>query len=381
MNRREKGRIYRSRLVSRIFGRYLLAMLGVVLASLILWGLAQWLAQRRVWQEEEWIYRTFSSITNRMILLGVMCLAGWAAVSAAFLARPFRYLDQIIAAAQALASPSEQAVALHPDLREVQDEMNLIRERSLRHAYLAREAEQRKNDLILYLAHDLKTPLTSVIGYLTLLRDEPDLAPQTRARYTAIAWDKAQRLEALVDEFFEITRFSLSHMPLEKERVNLSRLLEQVASEFEPAMADKGLSWRLSIPPGLTVLGDGDKLARVFDNLARNAVSYAYPQSPLSLSARGEGNQVTVSLSNQGKTIPQDKLQRIFQQFFRLDGARSSSTGGAGLGLAIAKEIVEQHGGRIRAASRSETVTFTVTLPAPPPPDGSGPASGEAAGA
>ena len=90
---------------------------------------------------------------------------------------------------------------------------------------------------------------------------------------------------------------------------------------------------------------------------------------------------MTVSLSNQGKTIPQDKLQRIFQQFFRLDGARSSSTGGAGLGLAIAKEIVEQHGGRIRAASRSETVTFTVTLPAPPPPDGSGPASGEAAGA
>ena len=147
----------------------------------------------------------------------------------------------------------------------------------MRSAMHAREAEQRKNDLIVYLAHDLKTPLTSIIGYLTLLRDEPELSPAMRAKYTGIALDKAERLETLINEFFEITRFSLTHLTLQREEVNLTRMLEQVTFEFQPVLAEMDLVWDLSLPPDVVVVCDPDKLERVFDNLLRNANNYSYP--------------------------------------------------------------------------------------------------------
>lgn len=224
-------------------------------------------------------------------------------------------------------------------------------------------AEQRKNDLIVYLAHDLKTPLTSVIGYLTLLREEPQISQELRCRYTNIALEKAERLEELINEFFDITRFNLTTLILDKERIYFSRMLEQLASEFCPILAERELVWKLEIAPDITLVGDVDKLARAFDNLIRNAVNYSYTGTEISLYAQSEGNQVKVILKNQGKTIPQDKLEHIFEQFYRVDASRSSVTGGAGLGLAIAKEIVELHGGTITAASANENTIFIVILP------------------
>ena len=141
------------------------------------------------------------------------------AISYHFLGKPLRYLDEIVSAAKLLAQPHDEMVRLPGALKDIEDDMNLAKQRALREAAAAKEAEQRKNDLIVYLAHDLKTPLTSVIGYLTLLRDEPQLSPEMRARYTNIALEKALRLEDLTNEFFEITRFNLSHMELEKAPV------------------------------------------------------------------------------------------------------------------------------------------------------------------
>lgn len=217
----------------------------------------------------------------------------------------------------------------------------------------------------MYLAHDLKTPLTSVIGYLTLIRDEPQISPKLRERYTGIALDKAQRLEELINEFFDITRFNLTTLVLEPERRNLSRMLEQIIDEFRPVLAEKELSVRTSIAPDVEILCDPDKLERVFDNLIRNAVSYSYERTEIYFSmVKQIEDRVEISIWNRGKTIPQEKLEHIFEQFFRLDSSRSTATGGAGLGLAIAKEIVELHGGTIRAESAKESVVFTVVLPA-----------------
>ena len=293
------------------------------------------------------------------VLAGAMCIAiVWALLRAAT-----GYVDVLVDAASALAEPGEEPVRLPEMLSDAQAQLELARERSLRTAMFAREAEQRKNDLVVYLAHDLKTPLTSVIGYLTLLRDEPDLPAELRARYTGIALDKAERLESLINEFFDITRFSLTTLTLEKERVNLSRMVEQIASEFDPVLGEKDLTWELDVAPGVEILCDADKLARVFDNLIRNAVNYSYPHTQIALSLRVEGDRAVVQVQNHGRTIPPEKLGRIFEQFFRLDSSRGTATGGAGLGLAIAREIVQAHGGSITAESADEQILFTVSLP------------------
>ena len=140
-------------------------------------------------------------------------------------------------------------------------------------------------------------------------------------------------------------------------------MLEQTVSEFYPVFSEKNLTCKAKIQTNVEFLCDPDKLARVFDNLFRNAVNYSYPNSEIRLAMTAENSSVTVTVSNRGKTVPKEKLDRIFEQFFRLDSSRSSGTGGAGLGLAIAKEIVNLHGGKITAESENESITFTVMLP------------------
>ena len=296
---------------------------------------------------------------------GLSVLAGWLVISYRFLSRPLRYLEELTAAAEQLSRPTEEPIVLPEAMSAAAAQLNRFREQALRNAMAAREAEQRKNDLVVYLAHDLKTPLTSVIGYLTLLRDEPDLSPALRARYTGVALDKAERLEDLINEFFDITRFNLTHLELEKFPVDLSRMLQQVAGEFQPQFAERDLTCRLALPAALPYSCDPDKLARVFDNLLRNACHYSTPGTEVGIAAAVEENGVVLTFTNTGITIPPEKLGRIFEQFFRLDSSRATRTGGAGLGLAIAREIVELHGGSISAQSQDGATTFTVRLPFP----------------
>lgn len=275
-----------------------------------------------------------------------------------------KYFSEINRGIDALVTENAGDVILSQELAATERKINSIKHTLEKRKSDALLAEQRKNDLIVYLAHDLKTPLTSVIGYLTLLRDEPQISQELRCRYTEIALDKAERLEELINEFFDITRFNLTALTLETERLHLSRMLEQLASEFHPILAERELRWSLNIAPDIMLVGDADKLARAFDNLIRNAVNYSYAGTEISLYAQTEADMVKIMIKNSGKTIPPDKLSHIFEQFYRADAARSSATGGAGLGLAIAKEIVELHGGAITAASANECTIFIVTLPA-----------------
>lgn len=344
--------------------QYVIALIGFTLLFVGAVALCAYICYQLEWYPEEPLYQLLNFIRNNIeVVCAVLILLGWVMITYFFIRRPLNYIDEITDAAKRLASPSEDEIKLDRALYEMQYELNTVREKALRNAELAREAEKRKNDLIVYLAHDLKTPLTSVIGYLTLLNDEPDISPETRARYTGIALDKAERLEQLINEFFDITRFSLTTLVLEPERINLSLMLEQTVSEFYPVFAEKSLACKADIQPNTELLCDPDKLARVFDNLLRNAVNYSYPNSEIRLSMTADNGEVTIVLSNRGKTVPKEKLDRIFEQFFRLDSSRSSGTGGAGLGLAISKEIVELHGGKIFAESENESIIFTVILP------------------
>ncbi len=225
-----------------------------------------------------------------------------------------------------------------------------------------RFAEQQKNDLIVYLAHDLKTPLTSVIGYLSLLEESPELPAEHRAKYVGIALDKAYRLEQLINEFFEITRLNLQSVPLQKSNTDLSVLLLQIISEFYPMSEAKGMTVNCNIAPGIKIYGDADKLARVFDNLLRNAVNYGYENTPIDITAVTDKGSVIIRVRNRSDEIPKEKLEHIFDKFVRLDSSRHSETGGAGLGLAIAKQIVELHEGSISVISQSGYTDFIVSL-------------------
>lgn len=225
------------------------------------------------------------------------------------------------------------------------------------------QAEQQKNDLVVYLAHDLKTPLTSVVGYLTLLEEAPDLPPEQKAKYIGIALDKAYRLEQLINEFFDITRMNYQKVTAYKAPVNLTILLVQIINEFFPMMEEKNITAVQEIEPELVISADADKLARVFDNLFRNAVNYSHTGTELVCSARKGNGCILVNIKNTGDHIPKEKLEHIFDKFYRLDSSRQSSTGGAGLGLAIAKQIVELHDGTIEAVCNDGVTEFRMVLP------------------
>lgn len=359
----KKGNTRSRRRSLRIWGGYLLVLMAWVVAVMALAFLGFIICASITWQPSP-LHDILNWVRDYIVLVCIVTvLAGWVVISFYFISKPIKQLDVVANAAGQLSRPSEEPIQLPDSLEDISIQLNLAREQALRDARAAREVEQRKNDLIVYLAHDLKTPLTSVIGYLTLLRDEPQISPEIRARYTGIALEKAERLEDLINEFFDITRFNLSHLELERQSVNLTRMLEQVASEFRPIFAESGLSCSLDLPPKLHYSCDPDKLARVFDNLLRNASYYSLPDSTVEIAGRIEAGKIVLTFSNAGKNIPQEKLDRIFEQFFRLDSSRATRTGGAGLGLAIAKEIVELHGGTIRADSTEDRITFTICLP------------------
>ena len=228
---------------------------------------------------------------------------------------------------------------------------------------LASQAESKKNDLVMYLAHDLKTPLTSVIGYLSLLDECPELPVSQKEKYTGIALEKAYRLEQLINEFFEITRFDLNEITLQNNRIDLGLMLSQMAEEFYPMFKAKNLSCETDIREKIVMFADADKIARVFDNLLKNAVSYSYENSVILVGARIKNGYVIIKFRNRCDEIPKENLDRLFEKFYRLDSSRASSTGGSGLGLAISKQIVELHGGVIRAKSSPEHTDFVVILP------------------
>ncbi len=274
-----------------------------------------------------------------------------------------RWMEQLRRSIRQVASHPERPLDLPKELLPLRDDLDALRRQVEGQAEAVKENEQRRQDLIAFLAHDLKTPLTSVVGYLTLLKDDPGLTHEQRAKFTGIALDKARRLEELLGEFFDISRMDLDSGPEEHSPIQLSMLLEQLADEFYPLFAEKELQCAVEIEHHLMVLGDPDKLARVFDNVLRNAVSYSIPGGQVYIQAQKADGQAQVTIRNEGLEIPEGELANIFRKFYRLDAARSSRTGGAGLGLAIAKEIVERHGGGIRAESNGRLTSFTITLP------------------
>ncbi len=257
----------------------------------------------------------------------------------------------------------EEIPQLNDEYVEIQNELEKIKLTNQKNQDALIQETQRTKDLVTFLAHDLRTPLASVIGYLNLLIDSPEISIETRAKYLGIALDKAYRLEYLIDEFFDITRFNFQNIVLDYTTFDLSLMLQQLSEEFYPLLQKKSQSLVIDIPEKCFIDGDSTKLVRVFNNLLKNASAYGFEGTPIKMSIDIIEEELQIIVTNQGYTIPPEKLMVIFDKFYRLDSARSTNSGGAGLGLAIAKEIVEAHEGIIKATSEDSITEFRVMLP------------------
>lgn len=262
---------------------------------------------------------------------------------------------------QILHDPSQE-IQLSSDMIELENRFNHLRINLIQNQNKAKEEQQKKDDLIMYMAHDLKNPLTSTIGYLNLLAEEKEISSTLREKYIKIALDKSLRVEELINQFFEITRYNLSDIPLQKSNIDLSLLLDQLIEEYYPLSQEKHLTIDFDKPASCIYYGDGDRLARAFGNLMKNAIHYSYENTVISIQLIEEEQKIKLSFSNHTKPLQKYQLDHIFDKFYRADSSRSSSTGGTGLGLAITKEIITLHSGDIKVINHDDKITFLITL-------------------
>lgn len=226
-----------------------------------------------------------------------------------------------------------------------------------------REAEKTKNELITNVAHDLRTPLTSIIGYLELLSGPVKLDPEMQKKYIDITYTKAKRLQKLIEDLFGFTKLNYGKISMRVSKVDIIKLLSQLLEEFYPNFMEKNLAYELqSNVPAKVITADGNLLARLFDNLINNAIKYGVDGKRILVKVHATDTIVTVSVTNYGRVIPKDELPLLFEKFYRVEQSRSTNTGGTGLGLAIAKNIVDMHGGTIGVTSDLNGTVFTVKL-------------------
>jgi signal transduction histidine kinase len=249
------------------------------------------------------------------------------------------------------------------ELAKVADSINHMAAELYRSIIEERNAEKSKNDLITGVSHDLRTPLTSILGFLEVIdRDRYQDEVELR-HYVSIAYDKALTLKKLIDDLFEYTRIN-NGMPLNTAALDLVGLIRQLSEELKPQFDLTGMTCRIHADfEALQIAADGNLLVRSFENLLSNALQYGKAGRFVDINIQLLDKEVIVSITNYGEPIPQRDLPFIFDRFYRTERSRSRVTGGTGLGLAIVKSIIEMHGGRISADSSKERTQFTTRLP------------------
>ena len=284
-------------------------------------------------------------VYNRDIVVYVYIGIVLAVIIYKFISKYVNSINEVYNSLDLILKENNETIKLPSEVNEFTEKLNDI-----------------KNDLIMYMAHDLKTPLTSIIGYLTLLNDEKNISKELQEKYLKIALDKSLRVEELTNQFFDITRYNLHSMPINKTELNITYLLKQLIDECYPMLEKNNLKCVLNAPDKVNYLGDGDKLARAFGNLLKNAISYSYKDTVIEINVTEELDKLYIAFRNKGAKIPDYKLEKIFEKFYRGDESRTSSTGGAGLGLAITKEIIELHSGKISVKNDDEYIEFDIIL-------------------
>lgn len=251
------------------------------------------------------------------------------------------------------------------ELTEMAENLNRMEEDIQELIDKERNSEQSKTDLITNVAHDLRTPLTSILGYLELLQKNKTLSPDMRQKYLEIAYNKSVRLQKLIEELFGFTKLSYGKVQMNVQKLDIVELLAQLLEESYPNFQKNGLSYDfVSNRKSQLIEADGDLLARLFDNLIGNAIKYGKEGKRIRVSLRADREVVTIKIVNYGYVIPENELPLIFDRFYRTDHSRTNASGpgGTGLGLAIVKNITEMHHGTVSVSSDLSGTVFTVRL-------------------
>lgn len=253
---------------------------------------------------------------------------------------------------------------LRGDLNRVVSSINGLVDSTVAAIEEERRIEQSKDELITNVSHDIRTPLTSIIGYLGLIEDRQYHSKEDLLKYTHIAYVKAKQMKSLVEDLFEYTKVRQPDTPISTTTFDMVQLLEQLAIEFELEASRKSVEIQVqSDCPQILMTGDTDKLVRVFNNLITNALKYGKNATLIMITIEKIGTEVVVSVKNNGKMIPKHALDALFNRFYRVEESRSQETGGSGLGLAIAQSIIALHGGYIYAKSNQQWTSFIIHLP------------------
>ena len=346
----------------------LVAVVAGLFGSVVSLLLSRLLDQLFRMTDSDVLYGLFYTLSSMQQVIVAVAWVGIVALFSNWILYPsFLGFSQTVAQRLQLDEETNQP-PLPKQFAELEQELAHVRKDLQLWQYAMLEAEKRKDELVVYLAHDIRTPLTSVLGYLELLEESPNLPAENRQKFTATALRKARRMKGLVEELFEVTRFNISSIELHRETIRAGVLLRQLVEEMGPVLRQRQLHIEYSVQEGTQLFADPDKLARAVDNVLHNAAYYASVGTEIQLVCADVGSDTAIEISNTGADIPQAELDRFFEKFYRGDSARQSGTGGSGLGLAIAKNIVEAHGGSISVRNRDLTTTFTILIPKAPSP-------------
>lgn len=277
------------------------------------------------------------------------------------------YLEEITLGLQEIAKGNlsyEIVTRSSDELGVVVDNINQMTRKLRISIEEERIAERTKNELITGVSHDLRTPLTSILGYLELIESDRYKDEVELRYYTNIAYEKTKNLKKLIDCLFEYTSLHGSKPVLKTNKININGFLKQLAEEFIPTLTKAGMSYRLASDDEMVhIQADGNQLVRAYENIISNAIRYGRDGKYVDIQIRKSSSEAIVEIINYGEAIPEADLPYIFERFYRAEKSRSSQTGGTGLGLAIAKSIIEVHGGQISVQSNRSRTVFETRFP------------------
>jgi signal transduction histidine kinase len=221
---------------------------------------------------------------------------------------------------------------------------------------------QERNDFLASISHELKTPLTYIKGYTDIIQKR-DLPREEQENYLNIILEETTRLSDLIKELFELAKIDKNTFVIQMKRINLREFLSKINSKLSPAFSEKHMTLDISCPDELYLMADPVRLEQIFLNLLDNAMKYSHEGAKTDIKVVRNSDYLHITITDNGKGIPEKDLSHIFNRFYRVDKSRTRALGGSGLGLAIVKELVQAHGGKIKVKSEENVGTeFEITL-------------------